>query len=322
MVRPYNRDTLLHTLKAINHNPISVVMTKTLYIVNPAGNGGAGIKVWGKFKDLWGNDIDENDIVFTKRPLHGIEIASRAEGYSTIVSVGGDGTVNEVMQGVLKNNFKPSLAIIPAGTGNDIARNVGIGSLLDAVKALRENRSKKYDILQTEYGQEVKYSFLTTNFGFSANHRIKPWMKRLLGATTAYYLATFLEIILFHPWKMNVEWESGEYSGRTTMVIIANVERTSGGSMILGPGASPFDGKMTVTIVPYKSKASCLFNEFPNLPKGKVSEIPGVKFFQTNQISVKSEPETDMDIDGDNHGRTPALVKILPLSVKIISLVK
>jgi YegS/Rv2252/BmrU family lipid kinase len=297
-------------------------MAKILYIINPVGNGGAGVKVWHKFRDLWGEDINEKDIIFTERPLHGVDIASKAEGYSIIVAVGGDGTVNEVMQGVLKNRSQPSLGIIPAGTGNDIARNVRIESMEDAINALKKNQSNNYDLLKTEYAQETKYSFLTSNFGFSANHRIKPWMKRIFGATIAYYLATMLEMALFIAWEMKIEWENGSYSGKTTMVIVTNVEKTSGGSMILGKGATPVDGKMTITIIPFKSKFNCLFNEFPKLPKGKVEHIPGAKFFQTTQITVDSDPPTDMDIDGDNHGSTPATVEISPLSIKIISLVK
>jgi YegS/Rv2252/BmrU family lipid kinase len=297
-------------------------MSKILYIINPVGNGGAGVKVWHKFRDLCGENINEKDIIFTKRPLHGVDIASNVEGYSIIVAVGGDGTVNEVMQGVLENKSQPILGIIPAGTGNDIARNVGITSIEDAINALQEKQSKKYDLLKTEHGQETKYSFLTTNFGFSANHRIKPWMKRTFGATIAYYLATMLEMALFIPWDMKIEWENGSYSGKTTMVIVTNVEKTSGGSMILGKGATPVDGKMTITIIPFKSKFNCLFKEFPKLPRGMVDQIPGVEFFQTNQISVDSQPPTDMDIDGENLGITPATVRIDPLSLKIISLVK
>jgi len=297
-------------------------MPKTLYIINPAGNGGAGLRVWDKFKKLWEEDIPLKDIIYTERPLHAIEIASKAGGYSTIVSVGGDGTVNEVMQGVLSNKSNPSLAIIPAGTGNDIARNVGIRSVNDAVKALKENKANKYDILQTVYGDDIKYSFLTTNFGFSANHRVRPWMKRILGPTLAYYLATFLEILLFRPWDMTIEWDNERYYGKTVILIITNVEKTSGGSMLLGPGANPTDGKMTVTIVPFKSKFDCLVNKFPKTPTGKIINEPDVRFFQASKITVKSKPATDMDIDGEIHGSTPATVNILPLWVSIISIVK
>lgn len=297
-----------------------VDMEKMLYVINPAGNGGAGLQAWGQFKKLWNEPLDLKDIIFTERPAHAIDIASNAEGYTTIVSVGGDGTVNEVIQGILQNKSTPALALIPAGTGNDVGRNVGIRSVEDAVNALQKYHTKKYDVIQVVYGTETKYSFLCTNFGFSANHRITPWMKRLLGPTTAYYLATFLEIVLFRPWDMTIEWESGHYRGKTTIVINANVEKTSGGSMMLGPGAAPTDGKMTVTIVPFISKYDCLVNKFPKTPTGDVMKEPGVEFFQAQKITIDSHPPCDMDIDGDIFGPTPATLTICPQAVQIVGL--
>ncbi len=293
-------------------------MERMLYIINPTGNGGAGLMAWTKFKTLWNEPIDTKDITMTKRSAHAIDIASKAEGYTTIVSVGGDGTVNEVMQGVLQNESKPALALIPAGTGNDVGRNVGIRSVEDAVNALKESHTKKYDIIQVVYGKEKKYSFLCANFGFSANHRITPWMKRRLGPTKAYYLATFLEILFFRPWDMTIEWDHGTYSGKTIIVITANVEKTSGGSMMIGPGASPTDGKMTVTIVPFRSKYDLLVNKFPKTPTGEVVKEPGVAFFQTKKITIHSHPPCDMDIDGDIFGPTPATSAICPQAVQIV----
>ncbi len=293
-------------------------MERMLYIINPTGNGGAGLNVWETFKGLWNQPIDEKDIILTTRPGHAIEIASEAEGYTTLVSVGGDGTVNEVMEGVMKNRSGPSLALIPAGTGNDVGRNVGITSLQRAVRALKEHHRKHYDILKVEYGTDMKYSFLATNFGFSGNHRVIPWMKRLFGPAIAYYVSTFLEILLFRPWKMTIEWPQGTYSGHTTIVLCANVERASGGSMVVGPGASPLDGKMTVTIVPFKSKRDCLFVKFPKTPKGTIIEEPDVQYFQTDTVRILSNPPTDMDIDGDIFGRTPATVTVCPKAVRIV----
>jgi YegS/Rv2252/BmrU family lipid kinase len=299
-----------------------VEMDRRLYIINPAGNGGAGVRVWEQFKELWNHPLDENDIIFTKRPGHAIEIASTAEGYTTLVSVGGDGTVNEVMEGIMKNRSGPSLAMIPAGTGNDVGRNVGITSLHRAVSALKDNHRGKYDVLKVDYGRDVKYSFLTTNFGFSANHRVIPWMKRRFGPAIAYYFSTFLEILLFRPWNMTIEWDTGKYSGNTTIALFANVERSSGGSMVVGPGASPVDGKITGTIVPFKSKLDCLFVKFPKTPKGTIIEEPDVQYFQTETVRILSTPPTDMDIDGDIFGRTPATVTVCPKAIRVVCPVK
>ena len=295
-------------------------MGTNLYIINPKGNGGAGVKAWGKFRKLSNEKIDDKDVIYTERPSHATEIAAAAEGYETIVSVGGDGTVNEVLQGVMRNESRPALALIPAGTGNDVGRNVGINSVNDAFKALNEHHTEKYDLLEAEYGEERRYSFLYTTFGFSGSHRVKPWMKRLLGPKIAYYLATFLEIILYHPLDMIIKWDEGQFNGKAVIVIVANVERSGGGSMVIGPGATPIDGKMTVTIVPFKSKFDMLFRKFPKTPTGEIIHEPEVLFFQANAISVSSSPPADMDMDGEIHGITPAVVRILPRAVEVVSL--
>jgi len=294
-------------------------MNKTLYIINPAGNGGAGIRVWDTFKKLWEQQIDDKDVIFTKRPLHAVEIASSAKGYDIIAAVGGDGTVSEILEGVYKNSAKPALAIIPAGTGNDIGRSVGIKSVNDVVKALKNGKTKKFDLILSKSEIGEKCSMLHTNFGFSAIRRVKPWMKKLLGPTLAYYLATFIEILLFRPWDMTLEWDNEKFNGKLIIVVIANVEKSAGGSMMIGPGATPRDGKMTVTIIPYKSKYDCLVNKFPKTPTGEIVKEPDVLFFQTEKISVVSDPPTELDIDGDIFSSTPAVVKILPRSVNIIS---
>ena len=294
-------------------------MNKTLYIINPAGNGGAGIRVWDTFKKLWDQPIADEDVIFTERPLHAIEIASSAKEYNIIAAVGGDGTVNEVMEGVYKNNNNPSLAIIPAGTGNDIGRSAGITSVEVAVQALKDGNTNKFDLIISDSEIGEKCSLLHTNFGFSGSRRAKAWMKKLLGPTIAYYWATFLEILLFRPWDMTLEWDNEKFSGKITILIIANVEKSAGGSMMIGPGAKPTDGKLTVTIVPYKSKYDCLVNKFPKTPTGEIVKEEDVLFFQTEKISVVSDPPTELDIDGDIYSSTPAVVKILPRSVDIIS---
>ena len=294
-------------------------MKKTLYIINPTGNGGAGIRVWAKFKELWGQPIDKTDVIYTERPLHAVEIASSAQGYDIIAAVGGDGTVNEVLEGVYKNKNKPFLGIIPAGTGNDIGRSVGIKSIEDAVQALKEGQANKFDVMLSNSEIGEKCSLLQTDFGFSAIRRVKPWMKKFFGPKIAYYWAVFVEILLFRPWNMTLEWDNQKFSGKITILMIANVEKTAGGSMMIGPGATPTDGKLTVTIVPYKSKYDCLINKFPKTPTGEIIKEEDVLFFRTEKISVICDPPSELTIDGDLHSSTPAVVRILPRFMDIIS---
>jgi diacylglycerol kinase family enzyme len=76
-------------------------MSSILYIINPAGHGGAGIKVWEKLQSKWPDQIDSKDVHFTERQGHAREIATSAEGYDILTAVGGDGTVGEILTGIM-----------------------------------------------------------------------------------------------------------------------------------------------------------------------------------------------------------------------------
>ena len=113
-------------------------MSDMLYIINPAGRRGAGVKAWKAFQESWSDAIAPEHVIVTEGPGHAREIATSADGYDTFATIGGDGTVGEVISGIMDRG-EPDLriAIIPAGTGNDIGRHVGIRSEADATDALR-----------------------------------------------------------------------------------------------------------------------------------------------------------------------------------------
>lgn len=94
-------------------------MGDVLYVINPAGHGGAGTKTREVFQQSWTQPIDPDDVIVTQRPGHAREIATSAARYTTIAAVGGDGTVGEIMSAIMdRGDPDLRLAIIPAGTGN------------------------------------------------------------------------------------------------------------------------------------------------------------------------------------------------------------
>jgi diacylglycerol kinase family enzyme len=97
---------------------------KVLHIINSAGHGGAGTRAWEEFKKLWSDPIDSGDVVVTERAGHAREIAAARSDYEILAAVGGDGTVGEVISGIMeRQGAKAKVAIVPGGTGNDIGRN-------------------------------------------------------------------------------------------------------------------------------------------------------------------------------------------------------
>jgi diacylglycerol kinase (ATP) len=298
-------------------------MHKTLYVINPAGRGGAGVKVWERVQSTWSDRIASEDAHVTERQGHAREIAAAAEGYDILAAIGGDGTVGEVMTGVMSQpEPHPRIAIIPAGTGNDIARNLGILSFEDAVDALHGDHSRSVDLIriecQVEGSTAHRYAFLTANAGFSANTMIRPWMKRILGPAGAYYLATILQIVTYRAPHIAARWEEHEYSGEAWMVIVANVERTSGGSMCLAPGAQFDDGELNVSIIPFQSKLREVATMLPKVASGGHIEEPSVMYFPTKGIAVESDPPVVIDIDGDIFGMTPATFAVCPRAVQVL----
>jgi diacylglycerol kinase (ATP) len=298
-------------------------MSKTLYVINPAGRGGAGIKVWEEVRSKWSDQIDPEDVHVTERQGHAREIAASAQGYDIIAAVGGDGTVGEILSGIMtRQELRPRVAIIPAGTGNDIARNLGILSLQSARNALHGDNAREVDLIridcQSEGRAAHRYAFLMGNAGFSANTLIRPWMKRFLGPTGAYYLSTILLIISFRAPRVTVRWKDQEYSGRAWIVIVGNVERTSGGSMCLAPGARFDDGELNVSIIPSRSKLTMVTKMLPKVASGAHVNQPGVKYFPAREIQVDSDPPAVLDVDGDIFGVTPATFSVCPKAVQIL----
>lgn len=300
-------------------------MDEILYIVNPAGHGGAGLRTWSAFQEAWGEAISTDHVRITEGPGHARDLAAQSTGYQVIAAVGGDGTVGEVISGVMDGGeTHPRIAIVPGGTGNDIARNLGMGEIGHAVAALRGGRPRAVDIIQVECHadgrRQRKIAFLFGSAGFSGLPRVKPWMKRWLGPAIAYNFATFVEILVFRAPHMMVRTSEEVFSGRSWMVVAGNAERISGGSVCIAPGASLEDGLLNVAIYPDRHRFLMLTQLFPKIPSGAQVQEPDVAYFQTERIVVESEPASLVDLDGDLAGKTPVTFEVLPRAVEIMCL--
>jgi diacylglycerol kinase (ATP) len=298
-------------------------MGKVLYIINPAGHGGAGMETWAAFNEAWGEPIATGDSRVTEGPGHARALAADATGYAVIAAVGGDGTVSEVISGVLDRGGPAAhVAIVPGGTGNDIARNLGMGTTEAAVAALRSGKPRPVDVVRVEceaHGKRrQRFAFLYGSAGFSALPRVKPWMKRWFGPAIAYNLATFLEIMTFKAPQFSVRSKERGFEGSSWMVVAGNSERVSGGSVCLSPGASPEDGLLDVGIYPDRHRLLMLTQLFPKIPSGAQVQEPDVVYFRSVKIEADSKPPSLVEVDGDLFGTTPASFEVIPHAVTVM----
>ncbi len=281
------------------------------------------MKVWEAFQSAWAEPIDPVHVVFTERPGHAREIAAKCDDCEILAAVGGDGTVGEIISGIMdRPEPRPRLAIIPCGTGNDVAQNAGIFSVADAVAALRNGNSRAFDLIRVDRqidGQvECRHAFLFGNTGFSSIPKMQPWMKRLLGATGAYYLATFLQVLAYRAPHMTVRIDGQEYIGQTYMVITGNAEWAAGGCMRICPGARTDDGELNVAIISQASIYRIVTQLFSSIAKGTHINLPEVEYLTGRKIEVHSEPPALLDLDGEGFGTTPVTFSICPLALEVM----
>ena len=293
------------------------------YIVNPVSHGGAGMKAWAAFQAVCKEPIDPAHVSITERAGHARELAQLARGYDILAAVGGDGTVDEVICGIMEQpEPRPKLAIIPCGTGNDIARTATIFTVADAAAALQEGSTHTFDLIrvdgQIEGRDQYRYAFIFGNTGFSCIPMMKPWMKRFLGATRAYYLATLRQIFTYRAPHMRVRVDGEDYNGETYLVVAGNAEWVSGGSMRLSPGALADDGKLNVTIIPSLPLFNIISRLFSSLPTGAHIHEPGVSYITGRKIEIQSDPPAVVDLDGELFGTTPVTFTVCPLALELI----
>jgi diacylglycerol kinase (ATP) len=299
-------------------------MRRILFIINPGASGGQGEVTWNRFQSLWTDTIDSADVIITEGPGHAREIAASAVGYDTLATVGGDGTTNEIMNGIMeRDGSPPSLSIIPAGTGNDIARSLGLFPIEEAVNILKSGNERFFDLIRVdaeENGRTFRrFSLLASGMGFSASAITSPWAKRILGPKLAYYLNTIRAILAHRSPNMSVRWGDDLFEGRTWMIITANVESISGGSMRIAPGAHPEDGLLWVTIVEPAPKLTMMLKVLPKVAAGEHLNEEGFHFFPTEKIEITSDVPAIMDIDGEVEWATTATISIVPGAVRIVA---
>lgn len=182
----------------------------------------------------------------TKEPGHAIALAGEAltQGFNPIIAAGGDGTISEVVNGIMlasSNKPLPALGIMPLGTANDLVVNLGMSVDIPASAHIIAGGATKYlDVCQ------VNERYFVNNAGLGLESYISNVQNSLtkIHGLLRYLLATLIGISHNPQWKMKLEWDDGSYDGPVTLISIGNAPLT-GGVFYTVPHADPFDGKLS-----------------------------------------------------------------------------
>jgi len=297
----------------------------TKFIVNPAAGANSSRRKWSVILNVLKHLGISFDYQYTEGSGHAIELAKDAVsgGYERIVAVGGDGTVNEVANGILKSPDprEAVMGIISTGTGGDFIRSAGIPrDYMKACSRISSPHRFPVDVGIVEYhqsGQKLSRFFINTaGIGLDAAvvHNTEKLPKYFGG--TIPYLWGLIRTLLSYKNKL-VEIKSGEYINRERVVsvIVAN-GGYAGGGMHFAPSAQLNDGLLDTVIVGDMGKIE-LLKSFPRVYKGTHIHLPKIRLGKTTDISVDSSDRALVYADGEFLGEGPVRFRIVPAALHI-----
>lgn len=295
-------------------------MKRYYVIYNPSsGKELAGYKVFGAAETVM--SIEDCEFLFyaTKKKGDAETAATRAcqYGYDMIIACGGDGTVNEVVNGMMKCSSRPKLAIMPAGTVNDFAEQLKLPKSQDNFASLiMKNKIRTIDI------GKINDSYFVNVVGGGAfttiAHNVTIDAKTILGKYAYYYQAAVqvpgeLEICE----NINYIIDGKEYSYKTLLFLVIN-SAGAGGFKYLCPNAKLDDGLLDMVIFEKASNAE-LFQIFTKIFNGQHINHPKVRYFQAANIKIIPEGELLIDRDGDPGGYAPAEISSVHKAIDILA---
>lgn len=294
-------------------------MKRIKFIINPSSGRQTMEK---KIDDLCKLLLDDGFIVgkfFTEKKddamLEAIKTCNGGH-FDYIVACGGDGTVNEVVKGIMKSSNKLPLAIFASGTVNDFANYLNIPKgVNDFFEMLKSGVTMSVDLgkVNDDYFVNVAAGGILTNIAYQVPGESKAILGRL-----AYYLEGIKEFTLQSLDPINVKIISEEINITKEEILLFLISNSSsiGGFKKLAPNADVVDGLLDVIIIK-KSDVADLANIFINVLTGDHINHPNVLYFKVKSIYLESDTEIPIDIDGEYGGNLPAKFEVIPGAIKI-----
>jgi diacylglycerol kinase (ATP) len=303
-----------------------VVHSKDIvFLVNPASANGSTGRRWPEIAHRAAAAGLEGETRFSTRAGEIADLAARAasEGARLVVAVGGDGTVNETVNGLLRAGAgEIELAILSRGTGTDFVRSLGIPGDADrAVAVARDGRVRAVDVGRARYrawdGSRSESFF--ANFagaGISgAIARRANASSKLLGGRLSFMWAT---VAVFAGWKSvraTVTVDGERRSGRMFEILVMNGEYTAGG-MRMAPGASADDGLFDVVLIGDVTKGDFV-RTFPKVYRGRHVGHPKIEVVRGATVVVEADEALPLALDGEQPGTTPVTFDLVRRALRV-----
>lgn len=304
------------------------------FIINPTAARGRALREWTKVRREFTDRGVKFDEHVTKHPGEAMQVARWVlrHGEEAVIAVGGDGTLSEVVNGYFDEagrviNAKAAIGLLPAGTGSDFRRSVGLIARNDALDTIKRRETALLDVLRIELldrdDQPVtRHSINVVSFGLGgeAVTTVNAWREswpRWIGGRPRFVIAALKALRNYRNRPVIVRMDGEQaLEINSNFLVVAN-GRFAGGGMMLAPSAELNDGLCDVALTDGATRWDVI-RELPGIQRGSYLNNPKVSYHRASKVEIACDGALAVDIDGEAAGFTPAVLTIVPSSVRFI----
>lgn len=289
---------------------------RTCIVVNP--NAGS-VEETGELRERLAS-LPDTFIALTEKEGDAERIAREAvrDGVDLVVAAGGDGTLNEVVNGLAEDFGRARLGLLPLGTGNDFARTINVPADLEASLAiLKEGRTRATDVGRATFGGKCRHFINMAVGGFSPIVSEKADEAKEVWGPLAYLRGAIGALPELNGFKATLRFADGERMEIETYNIVLSNGRFVAAGIPVAPHSILDDGLLDVLIAPVTTIPQ-LAVLVPQVLLGRHMESDLLVFRQTASVEIESDPPMMWNVDGEIIGDQPARFEVLPRALQVV----
>lgn len=317
---------------------MGAMMERPLLVVNPRSGGGRTGKLFEAARRPIERALGAVDVAFTERPRHAVDLAREAAlaGRGTVVAVGGDGSIHEVVNGLMAARAAGAsgtrLGVVGMGTGGDFRKTLGLEHRLEHyLAAIAGGKARPVDVGRFSYAGHdgaSKEAFFVNILSIGVGGLVDRYVAettKALGGTFAYYVASLRAVVDSVAARIEVTIEDDDGTRTETRVsrsiAICNGE-FFGSGMHVAPMARPDDGLFDCVDLGGADRLPFLLSS-SDMYKAKHLRNPGVSHFRARKVTVRAiDPKVahklELDVDGEPLGRAPITIEVVPRAIEVL----
>jgi YegS/Rv2252/BmrU family lipid kinase len=301
------------------HVPPAVPAARRVVVVaNPAAGRGKGIRLIPRVEEALRALGIEHELMVTRGPEDPERMAGEAvrRGADVVLAMGGDGSIGLCANAMVGS--PAALAVVPAGTGNDFARFMGLSpkNPVAAVELLRSPAVQAIDVVRVATPERQRHFVNIGGVGFDSEVNLLANRTRFPGATTKYVYAVLATLVRFRAGSFTITVDGQGRAVRAMMVAVANGAQYGGG-MKVAPDARFDDGILELCLVGELPRRQFVL-AFPKVFRGRHVDHPKVTMLRGRDISVDADRPFQVFADGEHVGSVPAKFTVVPGALRLV----